>query len=295
VRPPGFEPGQRAREDEFRGNWDGIEEVNRKNNNEIDYRKVRKDFIKWMYERCTKEHTDKLVYYLDKYLNKPIASPRELFELLSSVKSGKRHFCMAVRDLLKFYETFDLISEESLARYRKVAKIPKTNHDDYIPDDSKVIGAFRKIEDNRYRLIFKLLALSGIRLRGAVYLFNTFDKDRLVINDKIARYPLSFDRKTKRSFYAYMPKNFALELERVSITESGVKSYLNRRGLPAKYLRKWNYNFLILNGVPESVADFIQGRASITVGSMHYLAKVKQADEWYSRVVDKLISVFILS
>ena len=35
---------------------------------------------------------------------------------------------------------------------------------------------------------------------------------------------------------------------------------------------------MILNEVPESVADFIQRRASITVGSMHYLAKVKQAD-----------------
>jgi len=42
-----------------------------------------------------------------------------------------------------------------------------------------------------------------------------------------------------------------------------------------------------LNGVPESVADFI--RASITVRSMHYLAKVKQADEWYSRVADELV------
>jgi len=33
----------------------------------------------------------------------------------------------------------------------------------------------------------------------------------------------------------------------------------------------------ILNGDLESVADFIQGKASVTVGSMHYLAEVKQA------------------
>ena len=57
------------------------------------------------------------------------------------------------------------------------------------------------------------------------------------------------------------------------------QQYLGRH-LPAKYLRKWHFNFLILNNVPESVADFIQGRAPSTVGSMHYLAKVKQADEW---------------
>lgn len=47
---------------------------------------------------------------------------------------------------------------------------------------------------------------------------------------------------------------------------------------------------MILNDVPESVADFIQGRASISVSSMHYLAKVKQADEWYARI-DKLLEV----
>jgi len=62
--------------------------------------------------------------------------------------------------------------------------------------------------------------------------------------------------------------------------------------MPSKYLRKWQYNFLIANNVPESVADFIQGRAPSTVGSMHYLAKVKQADEWYAKVVSQLLSLF---
>ncbi|MEM3391090.1 MAG: integrase [Archaeoglobaceae archaeon] len=47
--------------------------------------------------------------------------------------------------------------------------------------------------------------------------------------------------------------------------------------------------YWIMNGIPESVADFIQGRASMTVGSAHYLAKTVQADNWYSKVVDGLI------
>jgi len=89
-----------------------------------------------------------------------------------------------------------------------------------------------------------------------------------------------------------MPKDFALELRRINLSRKTIINRFCRFSLPAKYLRKWNYNFLILNGVPESVADFIQGRASITVGSMHYLAKVKQADEWYSRIVNKLLEIF---
>ncbi len=44
-----------------------------------------------------------------------------------------------------------------------------------------------------------------------------------------------------------------------------------------------------MNNVPESVADFIEGRAPESVGSMHYLAKVKQADYWCGTILAKLI------
>ncbi len=47
-----------------------------------------------------------------------------------------------------------------------------------------------------------------------------------------------------------------------------------------------------LNSVPKSVADFIQGRASVTVGSVHYLAKTQQADTWYAKIVPKVLYLF---
>ena len=56
-------------------------------------------------------------------------------------------------------------------------------------------------------------------------------------------------------------------------------------------IRKWHLNFLIEHSIPESVADFIQGRASVTVVSAHYLAKTQQADLWYGKVVDKLMDI----
>jgi intergrase/recombinase len=48
---------------------------------------------------------------------------------------------------------------------------------------------------------------------------------------------------------------------------------------------------MIENGIPESVADFIQGRASITVGSTYYLSKTNQADLFYSKVVPALLDI----
>ena len=37
------------------------------------------------------------------------------------------------------------------------------------------------------------------------------------LNDTIAKYPLSLERKTKRVFYAYMPKEFTNEVEQIDL------------------------------------------------------------------------------
>jgi intergrase/recombinase len=272
----GFEPRSWARE--------ALEEG-------IDYSKDRKNFIIWMKERCSTEHADDMVKYLDRYLTTIIPNPRRLFELIGTVEKGKRHFSMGIRDLLKYYETFSLMDEASLIKYRKVVKIPKTNIDNYIPEDEKIVLAFGKVNDERYKILFKLLAFSGIRLREALYLLNHFDTERVILNKEIAKYPLSLERGTKRVFYAYLPKKFADEVKRMDLKEANAEQYVRRR-MPPKYLRKWQYNFLIYNGIPESVCDFIQGRAPSTVGSMHYLAKVKQADEWYAKIVPALLTIF---
>ena len=90
------------------------------------------------------------------------------------------------------------MNEESLMKYRKIVKIPKINQDEYFPEDSKVIETFRKFRDGRYKILFKLLVFSGIRLREALHLLKTFDKNKLITNDKIAKYPLGLNRGSKK-------------------------------------------------------------------------------------------------
>jgi len=184
---------------------------------EINYESTKEGFTAWMKSKCSIEDVEDMVSYLNKYLTIRISNPTELFSLIESTEKGKRHFCMGIRDLLKYYEAFSLMDEESLIKYRKVVKIPKTNTDNYIPEDDKVILAFRKVEDERYKILFKLLVYSGIRLREAVYLLNNFNVERVIINDTIAKYPLSLERKTKRVFYAYMPKEFTNEVEQIDL------------------------------------------------------------------------------
>ena len=85
-----------------------------------------------------------------------------------------------------------------------------------------------------------------------------------------------------------MPKEMVSELHKFFVHVDTITHQIRKSGLNPKYHRKWFYNFLIYNNVTEGVADFIEGRASSSVGSMHYLSKAKQAVYWYERVVDTL-------
>ena len=269
----------------------GLKDCSKNNRDIINYREIREDFMKWLRMRTSEDYTKQLVGYLDRFVkNRVIKDPKDLIDIIEK-STSKKNMILALRNIVNYCEELRIISLDKSVELKKVLKCVKSNVDGYVPSDDEVIEAFTRFDDENYRLVFKLIAFSGLRIREVVRMLNNFDKRRLMINGDIAKYPLFDERSTKKVFFAYMPKHFALELKRIKVTEQGIKNYFYRRGLPAKYLRKWNYNFLILNGVPESVADFIQGRASITVGSMHYLAKVKQADEWYSRVVDKLLKL----
>ncbi len=50
-----------------------------------------------------------------------------------------------------------------------------------------------------------------------------------------------------------------------------------------KYLRKFAFDKMIELEVPESVADFIEGRVPQRIGAKHYLALARQSSNFYPR------------
>jgi intergrase/recombinase len=48
-----------------------------------------------------------------------------------------------------------------------------------------------------------------------------------------------------------------------------------------KYLRKYAFNKMIELDVPESVADFVEGRVPVSVGAKHYMALARQSAKFY--------------
>ena len=175
----------------------------------------------------------------------------------------------------------EIINEETAIYFRKALPSRKSNSDGYAPTDNDIKNAYQRIKNERDMLLFQFLAFSGIRVTELVKMLREFDSSNLIIDDKISKYPLNYDRGNKRSQYVYMPTDLAKKLHRFYINKNTVSKELRRYGVAPKYLRKWFYNFLIINNVPESVADFIEGRAPESVGSLHYLSRVKQSDYWY--------------
>ena len=250
----------------------------------LDYNSIRDKFSQWMYSRVSEEYAKKLTSYLDKYAKgEEISNSQDIFKIKEKA-SSKKYIVIALRNLLNFAEEMGLLDDVQITKMRKVLKVVKSNPDNYIPSTAKVKEVYGKIDKPEYKLLFQILAYSGIRIIEGVNFLRTFDKDKLEIMDNFARYPLMDIRHSKRVYYVYIPLSIALKLRQVDIPMRKFKYYVSKKGLPAKYLRKWNYNFLIMNNVPESVADFIQGRSPVSIGSMHYLAKVKQADFWYSKL-----------
>jgi len=260
------------------------------------YKKYRNKFTKHLNKKVKRgelsERTAKdYISALDKNL-KDVFYPDELEELILRVKGDK--FAKGLRNFFNFLEEeigLTHINGVPLERWRKKTIIRKYQAREVFISDDELREAYyshiRKINDEELEMVFLALVYSGLRLKHVVEALQQFDPSNVVkVNDMVYRYPVGFVSKgKKKAFWLYFPS--WLELRKISKSYDYLEGVIKHGRVSANTIRKWNYNFLIMNGVPESVADFIQGRASVTVGSSHYLAKTKQADEWYSRIVDK--------
>ena len=259
------------------------------------YIKYRKKFIEYMKKRVkkgeiSKETVKDYISAIDNNLTH-IMYPDELEELILSIRGDK--FAKGLRNFFNFLEEKGItnINGIDLNRWRKKTVIRKYQAREIYISDEELREAYyshiRKIADEEVEIMFLSLVFSGLRLRHVFEALQQFNPSNVVkVNDKVHRYPVGFVSKgKKKAFWLYFPS--WLELRKISRNYNYFEENLIYKRVSANTIRKWHYNFLILNGVPESVADFIQGRASVTVGSAHYLNKTKQADEWYSRIVDK--------
>jgi intergrase/recombinase len=293
VLRPGFEPGSRDRE------WCQFVELN--------YDEYRAELVQWFKRRGIRDGM-KYIRYLDRMLSgRVIRHPRELAQI---VQDKTRHHKVAVRDFLKFLVESGYYTKSQIIDYQEVVKLGRTGirpASQAFTTTDKIIQAFeylKSINSTKKILILKLLVFSGLRLTEACDILKNFNESELIIleDKKIARYDLLAMYKrigsskakaevTKRAWVAYIPADFAKELLEVcpiEVSEEAMKGkrFCNGIILPNQ-TRKWFSNFLKDNGVPERVIEFMTGKTPERVLRQFYFDLLKEADEWYFRIVDK--------
>jgi intergrase/recombinase len=79
-----------------------------------------------------------------------------------------------------------------------------------------------KLKKERDRILFRVLAFSGIRVTEVVKMLTEFDPEKLISDNGISKYPLNYNRGNKRSQYVYMPSKLAEKLHRFYIRKDTI-------------------------------------------------------------------------
>jgi len=247
----------------------------------------------------SREHIRKILRHLNRFA-KPIAKPMDLTGLFTGLgDSQKRHLLNALRNLFNFYETQGLASKDWLDLLRK--NLPKVSIgvDLKIPTEEEMADSIRKakrLRDTRRFILYNLLLDSGLRLTEGVQLFNSFAEGKVKIEEHkgFCVVPLGYFRSTKMAYYGFI-STYTLELLRkVKKPLIYRKGGLKKSGIVSwKYLRKFandNMTSEKLN-IPESVADFIQGRTAKSIGARHYMKLKRKAIQFYSRYAEYIVEL----
>ena len=258
------------------------------------YETHRAGFEKWLdrrvregdlSDRSRKDYLSAVDRYLIEDADDDIVKPID-FRNMSGDKQTR-----GVKNFFNYLEEIEIENPLGypLDKWRKNVKIQKSGVVEIYPSNQEIIEAYNACPPE-YRTFFKALVYTGNRFSQLYAALRNFNPQEVTIIGDVAHLPsASLSSGTKRSYRLFFPAAFIPELSKISLqSEDNIKKGIQHGRVSAKTIRKWNLNFLVENGVSESIADFMQGRAPVTVGSAHYLNKIKQSVDAYQKVVEHL-------
>jgi intergrase/recombinase len=132
--------------------------------------------------------------------------------------------------------------------------------------------------------------VSGIRKIEGSYLLTNIDKLKTQEMDGFVKITMNYLRNTKNSYFCYLPTTIYEQItNNKQLSVGSLNHELKTKHLIlVKYCRKWFYTKCIELGVPESIADYYQGRSARGVGNNHYLSRQMLADKNYSKLIEYL-------
>jgi len=201
----------------------------------------------------------------------------------------------ALRRYMQFLFTKNRIREEEYYTIVDAfAEIKPTGSRDIDLKPEEIQEAYNHLKQagNKHDiLVFKLLVYSGLRLAHLLEVLWNWKPENVKIHGKVAVYRVeAVIEGNKKAFVMLFPADMLDEIERLpeTYTYNVARKRISYGRISAITIRHWHYNFMILdNGIPEGVANFIQGRSPENVGSANYLAKIRGAVNEYAKLVDR--------
>jgi intergrase/recombinase len=181
-------------------------------------------------------------------------------------------------------------SEDYLNLLRKNLPKEQIGVDLKVPEESDIIYSLKQLPKiaPKYAALYNLLLDSGLRLVEAAEIVSNFKSaDNVNLgNSPFYRATVGMFRSSKQAYYAYFTERTYKQLANLtaSINPLAASHYYLKYGLISpKYVRKFAFDQMVQLGIPESVADFIEGRVAKRIGAKHYMALKRQADNWYGK------------
>jgi len=254
----------------------------------LNWRNHKEMLVKWMVSRgYSDQYRKDVLRYLSRYVGE-ICGPSDVIDVCSNVQRGRRHLVLALRVLFNFYEAMG-VDREFLQALRDALPKVKCGIDLKIPSESEIVESLRRLirAPLKYQALYSLLLDSGLRLIEAIRMINSFDGAESV--NGFYRCALAMFRGEKQAYYCHFTEATYRLILKVDekIDYGSAFCYYKKMGyVRPKYLRKFVFDKMVELGIPESVADFIEGRVPRTIGAKHYMALARQSGEYYPRFAE---------
>jgi intergrase/recombinase len=258
----------------------------------LDWSATKQRFLEYVEFRKYNKFTARgMVQFLDRFVGR-IESPSDVMGVFAKLSVGQQHhLSRAMRAWFKCLELNGLASVEQLEPLRKVIPKDPVMIDINVPEEQEIAAGLRRVPEValKYRALWSLLLDSGVRLVEAIGVINDFRAENLKEVNGFYRYTIGQFRGCKQAYFAFFTDatlRLINSMNGVSIEASGRNAshyYIKYGCTKPKYLRKFAFDKMIELEVPESVADFIEGRVPKMIGAKHYMALARQAANFYPR------------
>jgi len=287
VRPPRFEPGSSAWQALFSPAFNDC-------SLKIDYSALRGDFLSFLgSKKFNERYVSCMLSYLDKYV-KVISGPLDVLRVFSGLTAGQQHnLSRGLRNLFNFLEAQGW-SKQYLDVLRKNIPKDEVGFDLRIPSPEEVVYSLRVMSKGclKYRALYNLVLESGLRLVEACRLINGFCTLHVEKFEDFYVAELGYFRRSKIAYFGFFTEDTfrSIQQMRENVDWECAVTYVRKRPnvVAFKYLRKFANDTMTSEelNIPESVADFIQGRTPKSVGARHYMQLKRKAVQFYPRYAE---------